>query len=115
MTRQRPQKPNFNNSEKLGRSSWRTKPATRLKKLKLPMIANLLKRRKNKSCSEGGESMDIQKRVEDILRAYRPPLSNENIEDITGKILAVINPPKKKKTIKSKILTAINLDKKEGD
>lgn len=38
--------------------------------------------------------MDTQRRVEDILRAYRPPLTNEQIEEITGKILAVTNPSK---------------------
>lgn len=40
--------------------------------------------------------MDTQRKVEDTLRAYRPPLSNQNIEEITGKILAVFDTTKKK-------------------
>jgi hypothetical protein len=39
--------------------------------------------------------MDTQRRVEDILRAYQPPLSNQDIETITAKILAVTNPTEK--------------------
>jgi len=34
--------------------------------------------------------MDTKRRIKDILRGYRPPLSNEQIDELVTKILEVI-------------------------